>query len=1093
MMPQLLLMFRKTPIKSYISLILVAFIGLGLSLTAFFYVKQWEFELAVDDKKKQADEHVRVLRQMFTTFGNILNSIHGLYHVHSPITRRNFAQFVKSDVLTQPGTQALGWVSRVSQSQRQMVETEARAEGLSDFRFWEFSPTGEKRIAGQRSVYYPLLFAEPQNSNINLLGYELGSNATLKAALENARDLGQLSTSGAIEIMTEIGKEVGFYVFLPVYKTDRIPITLTERRRDLVGFAIGLFIFNNLVEGVLRLPKQRTEVFLQIFDETPEAPIQQLYAPPWYRDQIPHPSSSVLWSTSLEFGGRLWSIVFSKTSDQIFAYTWYAWIVLSIGILFSIGLLRYMYIIITRAHWAEELVARRTHSLRAANQALNKEVKAREQMTVALEASRQHFQAIFKEAAIGIAQTNLDDKILDSNRALQGLFRYRETELQDKYLKDFIHPEDVNLDQSQLEKMLAGKYDTYRVSKRYICKNGAIVWANQSCSIVRDTNHPFIISMIEDITERKFAEEARLEAEKKYREIFENAIEGIFQCTPNGHYLSVNPAFVRIFAYESAEQVYAEITDIGQQLYVDSTRRLEFLKLLETHDHVQDFEYQARCRDDRIIWVNETVRVVRDKNHGPIRYYEGIVEDVTQRKLTEEKLRHDATHDQLTGLLNRAAFTGHLTKALEKLSKVSIANPDSSDSFIHFAVLFVDLDRFKIVNDSMGHLIGDQLLTEIAHRLNSEICEIDVVARFGGDEFALMLENIFDLRILEQRIECIQRQLSRSYTLQNETFNTTASIGIALSDPKYQSADEVLRDADTAMYEAKAAGRGKALIFQPGMHTQVVNMLRMESDLRKALEREEFSVYYQPIVSLETRHTVGLEALVRWRHPEHGLVSPDKFIPVAEETGLIKELGLWVFETACQQLRRWQTQFSHHAQLGMNINVSPIQLKQPDLVKNIQDIIEKTGIRGPTCRVEITEGAMMQDPEAALGVLRELKSLDVLLYIDDFGTGYSSLSYLQKFPIDALKIDKSFIKEIDGSSKSAQIAQAIIALGKAFDLRVVAEGVEDDFQFTMLKAAQCHHVQGYLFSPPKDSQSIEHFLSFEIPETAARQASAIKS
>ncbi|MDY6993297.1 MAG: EAL domain-containing protein, partial [Pseudomonadota bacterium] len=743
-------------------------------------------------------------------------------------------------------------------------------------------------------------------------------------------------------------------------------------------------------------------------------------------------------------------------------------------------------IILTRAHWAEALVTTRTQNLQHMNVTLNKEIQARERMTKALETSRQRFQAIFNEAAIGIAQIDLNNHILAANKALQLLLRYPEEELKHKRLTELAHPDDADIDKTLLENMLAGQFDTYGVSKRYLCKQGAVVWTNQSCSIVRDTTYPFIISMIEDITERKFAEEARLEAEKKYRDIFENAVEGIFQCNAQGHYLSVNPAFVHMFGYASAEQVYHEANDLSTKLYFSAQKRLEFIQLLETHSEIQNFEYQAYCRDKRIIWANKTLRIVRNAE-GQLRYYEGIVEDVTQRKQIEEKLRYDASHDQLTGLINRAAFTAHLNETLIRLHQQFLAIDHhrwlhTEAPKIDFAVLFVDLDRFKIVNDSMGHLAGDRLLTEIAQRLEGNHCHNpdDMVARFGGDEFALMLENLPNKAALEQRIECIQHYLSQPYMIKNQTFNTTASIGVALSDPRYETAEEVLRDADTAMYEAKKQGPGKTVIFQPGMHTRVVNLLRMESDLRHALEREEFSLHYQPIISLENLHTVSLEALIRWHHPKHGFIGPDKFIPLAEETGLIKELGLWVFKTACTQLRQWQTQFLHHAHLGININVSAIQLKQPSLINEIQDIIEQTGLNGTACRIEITESAMMQDPEAALSVFNELKNLEMLLYVDDFGTGYSSLSYLQKFPIDALKIDKSFIREISANGKSAQIVEAIIALGKAFDLRIVAEGVENDFQVSMLKAAHCHHVQGFLFSKPQDSKAIEHFLKSEI-------------
>jgi two-component system, sensor histidine kinase ChiS len=575
----------------------------------------------------------------------------------------------------------------------------------------------------------------------------------------------------------------------------------------------------------------------------------------------------------------------------------------------------------------------------------------------------------------------------------------------------------------------------------------------------------------------------RLEAEKQYRDIFENAIEGIFQCSPTGRYLSVNPAFVRMLGYESPQQVYTEITNIGQQLYLDPQQYFELSHLLKHRDKIEDFEYQARRRDGSIIWLKETIRVIRDKQKE-MHHYEGIIEDITIRKQTEDKLRYDATHDQLTGLLNRAAFTTYLTQTLiqSDFRASEASKNETTSSNIQYAVLFADLDRFKIVNDSMGHWVGDELLTNVARRLEKKLNENDIVARLGGDEFALILDKQPDLETLKQRIDNIQQELSRPYYLKDEIFNTTASIGVALSNPKYKNADEILRDADTAMYEAKKQGGNQSVIFQSKMHTRVVNKLRMERDLHKALEREEFSLNYQPIVSLASGKTISLEALLRWKHPEEGMIRPDIFIPVAEEIGLIKELGLWVFETACTQLRQLQSQFSAYANLGMNINVSPIQLKQPKIVYEIQDIIDKTGIQGPTCRVELTETAMMQNPKAALTVLNDLKNLELLLYVDDFGTGYSSLSYLRQFPIDALKIDKSFIQEIDSSAKAAQIANAIIALGNAFDLRVVAEGVETEPQLAMLKSAQCHHVQGYFYSRPVDAQSIEEYLNAEMSQ-----------
>lgn len=1066
------------------ALILVAIIGIGISLTAFFYVRQWEQEFSTSEVKKQADAHVRALRQSFMTFNHILYSIRGLYDVHNHITKDNFTQFVKRELFTYPGIHTLEWILSVPDAQRATVEQQAKAEGHTDFTFWQYDKAGNKQISPTRPVYYPVLFIEtaPNVTGMDNFGYELGSNPVLKSALKQANEQGQLVASGAIPIRIHGEEMLGFRAFMPVYKDDNL---IQSDQKNLVGFASGVFLFENMVQSILRTPRQRTDIFLLIVDETPNQPVTQLFAPHWY-DEYTAAHSTVLFSVPLEFGGRVWQIKLCETNKFFKLENIYAFIVLIIGFLLTGSMLLYIYTTLTRALWAENLVTKRTESLSEAIQALSEEVDARVRVNAALEVSRRRFRAIFDGAAMGIVQTDLQGKILESNKAIQQLLGYREEDLQNCYLNQFVYTSDVDIDLTMRKNMLGGQYNSYIISKRYCCKKGTLIWTNQNCSIVRNQDDSFIINMIEDVTERKAAETARLAAEKKYRDIFENAIEGIFQCSFDGHYLNVNPAFVRMFGYETEEQIYKEISNIEQQIHLEPKRYIEFIQQLKVQSEVQNFEYQARCRDGLIIWVNETVRVVKN-NQGNLLYYEGIIENITERKNIEKKLRYDASHDQLTGLLNRRAFTKYLTDALMNLH---YHMPKQSNSLQHsvykklteveqipFVVLFLDLDRFKIVNDSMGHLIGDKLLVEIARRLTQEIGKSDTVARFGGDEFALLLENVPNLITLEQYLEKVQQTLSAPYYLEQEVFNTTTSIGVALSSAKYMNANEILRDADTAMYEAKRRGRGKAVIFQLGMHTQVVNLLRMESDLRRAFEQEEFKLYYQPIISLENHNTIALEALIRWEHPEKGLIMPDKFINITEETGLIVELGLWVFKTACEQLRIWQMQFPHHANLGMNINVSPIQLKQPRLVYEIQDILEKTGISGHTCHIEITENAIMQDPEAILSVLQNLKALKTELYIDDFGTGYSSLSYLQKFPVDALKIDKSFIQKIEVSGKSTQIAQAIIALGEAFNLKVVAEGVENNAQVSILSAARCHQVQGFLFSRPKSKSEIEYYLN----------------
>lgn len=1075
-------LLRQAIRKAYTFLIFSGLTGIGFSIIAFFYVQSWENEHVHADLQKKAHGYVYDLRQAFTNLEHILVSVGGLQHVLGHINQEYLTSFIGAQPFNNSWLYALEWVPCVSAVDYASGKfTDSVGKPLE---IWELSAEGKKQPVSQRDTYYPILLIEPENRKGQNRGYDLGSNEVLKAALEKAQTRNQATLSGLIPVTTANGDVLGARVFVPVYQQGK--------NRTLVGFVAGVVLIRKMIEDVVRPPKSlKKSLFLHIVDNTPGSKITDIYRPTWYqREAIIHAQTTKsadaqaipIVEVTLEIGGRQWLIAFVKPPGITVVETYYAWIVLGIGLLFTIGLWRYLQVFLGSARWAEELAAKRTRSLSKANQALNGEIERREQVTKALKVSQQRFQAIFDEAAMGIVQTDLEGRILNCNKALQELLGYSEDELRGLLLKDFAHPQDRDLDKTLLSDMEIGTCDAFTVSKRYRCKDAMTVWTNQSCSIVRTAEPPFIINLIEDVTEQKCAEQARLEAEKKYRDIFENAVEGIFQCTPTGYFLSVNPSFVRIFGYDSAEQMLTEVTNMGKQLYASPQRRDEFDELLRKHSKVQNFEYEARCRNGRIIWVNETVRVVRDVD-GQIRYYEGIVEDVTKRKYSEEKLRYDATHDQLTGLLNRAAFTEYLATVLNDYRVATATKPnwqpvDKCPATIEFSVLFVDLDRFKIVNDSMGHLTGDKMLTEVARRLCKSTRPQDIVARFGGDEFAIMFENINDLTTLQKYTEQIQAHLNQPYFIENETFNTTASIGIALPSPHYKNANEVLRDADTAMYEAKRCGRSKIVVFQPGMHTHVVNILRLESDLRKALDNKEFNVYYQPIISLEDSHTVGLEALVRWVHPERGIINPDQFIPVAEETGLIVELGLWVFETACAQLRCWQKQFPAYSELGININVSPVQLKQPRLVRQIQDIISKLGIKASTCRIEITESAMMHDPEVALNVLRELKNLEVLLYVDDFGTGYSSLSYLQKFPLDALKIDKSFIRDINNlsSGKPMNVTRAIIALGEAFNLKVVAEGVENTYQVSLLKAARCHHGQGYFFSKPKNTMETESYL-----------------
>jgi diguanylate cyclase (GGDEF)-like protein len=390
--------------------------------------------------------------------------------------------------------------------------------------------------------------------------------------------------------------------------------------------------------------------------------------------------------------------------------------------------------------------------------------------------------------------------------------------------------------------------------------------------------------------------------------------------------------------------------------------------------------------------------------------------------------------------------------------------------------LFLDLDRFKNINDSLGHPCGDELLILVARRLETCVRQTDVVARFGGDEFAILLDGMKDLSDVIQIAEKVLQTVSAPFKLTNHEAITTASIGIALSSSSYKEAEDIIRDADTAMYRAKDSGKARCEIFNTAMHTRAVTLLRLETDLRRAIENQELCVYYQPIVSVANGELHGFEALVRWQHPDRGIVSPDDFIPLAEETGLILPLGLNVLREACLQLRKWHQHSFSDRDLVISVNLSGKQLTQPDLIERIEEVLRESQLQPWHLKLEVTESVVMENPEVAAVTLARLRGLGVLLSIDDFGTGYSSLSYLNRFPLNILKIDRSFISTMSHAEENLQIVKTIVTLAGNLGMQVIAEGVETEEQLTQLKLLKCQYAQGYLFSEPIPADQADLFI-----------------
>ncbi|MBW4418991.1 MAG: EAL domain-containing protein [Myxacorys californica WJT36-NPBG1] len=589
-------------------------------------------------------------------------------------------------------------------------------------------------------------------------------------------------------------------------------------------------------------------------------------------------------------------------------------------------------------------------------------------------------------------------------------------------------------------------------------KDGRKFWAEVNSTLLCNSNGEPVGTLIavKDITERKWLEEYLRLLESVV--VNANEIVMISQAEPTNDPLSlrivyVNDAFSRATGHSSGE-----IIGKSAQILLGEDTGASELELIRTsllnHEAVRA-EVILYRRNGSHFWVDVNMVPIRNEQ-GQVTHFVSVMREVTERKLAEEQLRRNAFHDPLTGLPNRLLFMERLTQTINRAKQ---------DSNYQFAVLFLDLDRFKVINDSLGHMIGDQLLVAIARRLEACVSAQDTVARLGGDEFTILLENIRNERDAIKVAERVQQALSHPFALSGHEVFTSASIGITLSTTNFERPEDLLRGSDIAMYRAKAQGKACHEVFDTDMHTHVVALMQLENDLRKAIEHQDFELYYQPIVALATGKIMGFEALVRWQHTEQGLISPAKFVPIAEETGLIVPLGQWVLREACRQLKEWQDVFPHDA-LTVSVNLSGRQFSQPNLISQIKQTLLDTGLNAHSLKLEITESAIMENPESAMDMLLQLKAMGIQLSVDDFGTGYSSLGYLYRFPMDLLKIDQSFISRVDADGEKLELVRTIITLAWNLGMDVVAEGVETTKQLAQLKALKCEYAQGFLFSKP---------------------------
>ena len=553
-------------------------------------------------------------------------------------------------------------------------------------------------------------------------------------------------------------------------------------------------------------------------------------------------------------------------------------------------------------------------------------------------------------------------------------------------------------------------------------------------------------------------------SEKQFRDAFEYAAMGMALVSPSRQFLKVNPSLAKMLGTNSENILDTYFLSLVVPEDADAVEA-SLVQLLD--GAAQSFHSETRVyRKNRSVrWVRLSVTLVREVSDEPV-YFVFQFEDITERKVTEDRLLHNALYDALTDLPNRFLFLDRLRVAVNRIRR----DPNG-----RLTVLQVDFDRFKLINDRFGQQTGDNMLTQASLRLRNILRATNTVARIGADEFAIFVEDSGFEEILSI-VGRIRQELSRPFDLDGELIYSTVSVGIAVGSADYESPEFLLRDANTALKQAKRSGRDRYEIFVDEMHSSSIEFLQMETDLRHALERGELKLFYQPIVTLETGILAGFESLVRWDHPVRGFVSPVEFIPIAENTGMIIPIGEWILRESCRQLRSWQQISDRSADLWVSVNVSSKQFVDFDLVSLVTDSLEETGLEPRCLKLEITESTMVENIDYVASVMEQLKQIGVKLSIDDFGTGFSSLSILNRFPLTSLKIDRAFVAQIKDVETPVEIVKTIVNLAHSLNLEIIAEGVETIEQLSQLRQLGCHFGQGYCFATPLEAETVGELL-----------------
>jgi diguanylate cyclase (GGDEF)-like protein/PAS domain S-box-containing protein len=678
---------------------------------------------------------------------------------------------------------------------------------------------------------------------------------------------------------------------------------------------------------------------------------------------------------------------------------------------------------------------------------------------MALRCSEERFKAVFASAGVGVSLSDPDGLFLEANPAFCSMLGYSQEELVGQPFQRYTHSDDLALNLAMRQEVAAGLRDGFQMIKRYLTRDGRIVWAAMTVSAVRDTAGPvrYYVAVVEDITERKRLEDnMRLAAT-----VFENTGDGLFITDGERRIIHVNPAFTELTGFQPEDV-------LGKKPRILASGRHDaefYLRMRQTLAETGKWQGEIwnRRKDGEMFaeWLN--ISAVLD-TAGQVANYVAVFSDITSRKQNEERLSYQANHDPLTRLPNRTLFQERLSRALTRAAR---------GQFI-VALLFIDLDRFKQVNDTLGHLAGDLLLQQAAGRLTGCVRQGDTVARLSGDEFTVIIEDIADPRDAALVAHKILRLITEPFVLNDHAASISCSVGVALYPADAGDSQTLIKLADAAMYRAKRQGRNACQFHSETVNALAFERLALENSLRQSMEHDELRLLYQPIFDGDTGKIIAVEALVRWQHPEIGLITPDQFLPMAEETGLVLPMGRWVLETACQQVKTWHDAGFGH--LRVNVNLSSRQLRALDIEEMVAEALERSGLPPSSLELEIPEASIIDKAQDPTAIFTRFRALGVRIAVDDFGAGYSSFAFLRKLPANSLKISQSLVRNLTAGSDDAEIIAAIFAVAHGLHMSVVAPGIETEQQAALLARYDCDGRQGFLFARPLAPSDIETLL-----------------